>query len=105
MPEFLEVPMRMCASIDGPMAVRVGDYEVTGLFSERNWPACSCPGYTFAPRVVDFGGRMVPHPCKHIRLAQAQACGWHELTGERAPRADGLCPECGGPTVVVRVAV
>lgn len=109
------VPMQMCASINGPRTMGVPSdsdplktYTVSGLFCERTWPKCTCPGYRFARKKVNFGGRMVPELCKHILKAQEMVCGWHQLTGKaqtEEQRKNHICPECGGPTVDVLVGV
>lgn len=94
-----------CASINGPLAASVGKYQQTGLFSERNYPRCTCPAYKFAKRTINFGGMMVPPECKHILQAQKEACGWHEAYSDESQEKEGICPRCGGVTVSVRWAV
>jgi len=99
------VTKEMCQSIDGPSIAHVGGYEQTGLFSERHYPRCSCPAYKYAKRTINFGGRMVPPVCKHILQAQDEVCGWHQQYSPEVQIEKGVCPKCGGPTVVVRVGV
>ncbi len=102
------VNAQMCASIDGPMQLQVGPYFLTGMFSERHWPTCSCPAYKFSKATINFGGRMVKPECKHIERAQDEVCGWHEQwdghprqTEEQ--RKKFICPRCGGSTVAIQV--
>lgn len=95
-----------CKSIDGPLTARIGGYEQSGLFSERVWPSCTCRSYRFGR-----GGRRnsrgvtVPRRCKHIEQAERSACGWHSACSTEAQQQSGVCPKCGGPTVVVKVVV
>lgn len=91
-----------CAGMTG--VFHFGGYEQTGLFQENRWPACTCRAYQFAKRTMNFGGRMVPPPCKHIEAAQKNACQYHSMI-DGAPEVEGVCPKCGGPLEVVRVAV
>lgn len=52
---------------------------------------CECYGYQYRGE------------CKHQNIAQRRSCGWHQLTSdvEQTPqqRIEGVCPECGGPTI------
>lgn len=46
--------------------------------------------------------------CKHVKQAQQDKCdwGWEAFCGDDPqPNADGTCPNCGGPTTGVRIAV
>jgi hypothetical protein len=103
------VLMEMCKSIDGPMTIEwkgnTDTYTIHNLFSERHYPTCTCPAYHFGKRVVNFGGRMVPEICRHIEEAQDSVCGWHNQYSPEPLETTGVCPRCGGPTVVVGVAV
>jgi hypothetical protein len=105
MPDFSIITREMCASINGPMDTHVGGYRQENMFSERHWPTCTCPAYKFSKASINFGGRWVRPECKHIEQAQREACGWHQLYSEERLEEPGVCPRCGGPTVVVRVAV
>lgn len=60
--------------------------------------------YTVTPDSCTCLGFQYRHYCKHIELAVQQRCSWHELYGD-AIEQDGICPDCGGPTEYVRVAV
>lgn len=97
------IDQQMCVSGDGPITVQIGKYSVWNLFSERHWPACNCPAYTFARRTINFGGRMVAPPCKHISEAENLSCGWHQLHSPEAQTEKGVCPKCGAKTVTVQV--
>lgn len=104
MPDFTMEVMQMCASIDGPRLLKVGDYEVSGLFSERAPPQCNCKAFLYsAPRARQ--GKT----CKHIKAAEESVCGWHQQTGPESQteeqRKEMQCPRCGEPSVCVQVAV
>jgi len=103
------VYMQMCTSIDGPMSKDVGGYLQAGLFSERDWPTCSCPAYKYSKATINFGGCMVKPECKHIKQAQESVCGWHQQYSSEIQNHEqkekNICPRCGGSTVDVRVAV
>ena len=105
MPDFTFVTMQMCKSIDGPLTTYIGGYIQTGMFSERHVPECTCDQYALSVR----NGTGYMPSCEHIKLAEVMVCGWHQQwsdevqTGEQ--REQHICPRCGGPTVVVRVAV
>jgi hypothetical protein len=83
----------------------VGNYVVSGLFSERHYPVCTCPAYKWGKRTVNFGGRMMPPICKHIEQAQKSVCTWHQQYSDEVQTEKGICPRCGGKTRVVRVGV
>lgn len=107
-PDFNTISAQMCKSMDGPLTTNVGGYEQRHMFSERHWPTCTCPGYRFSKRTIDFGGRKVKPECIHIIRAQHLVCGWHQLfheTQTERQKEGRICPRCGGPTVVVQVAV
>ena len=56
--------------------------------------SCDCPSYQYGK------GKY----CKHIEQVKGLHCGWHQqYHGGEAK--DGKCPECGGETVVIKVAV
>jgi len=105
MPDLTIISAEMCSSIDGPLTANVRGYIQTGLFSERDWPTCSCPAYKFKKRTINFGGRMVPEPCKHIIKAQNQVCGWHSQYSAESQEEPSICPRCGESTVSVYVGV
>ena len=103
MGDLTVVAMQQCQSLSQDTAA-VGGYVQTGLGSERRYPQCNCPAYKYGKRIIDFGGRFYPKPCKHITQAQKERCGWHEQWGQSQVEED-VCPECGGPTETVMVGV
>ena len=101
MPDFITQVMYCCESINGPKTANIGGYEQTNLFCERVEPDCTCPAYKFGPR--DEFGKI---PCRHIEKAQSEVCGWAQLIGPEKKRGDAdICPRCGGPVALVKVAV
>jgi hypothetical protein len=97
MPDLTIEIMQQCAHLEYeviPVQGSHGTYSVTFEASERTGElvSCTCPGFKFR------------RDCKHIAEAAKKHCTWHELYGE-AQEQDGVCPECGGPTRSVRVAV
>lgn len=58
---------------------------------------CTCPGFKYRGT------------CKHVKDAMEHRCTWGEDAAWGSGHADkpegGVCPECGGPVAVVRVAV
>lgn len=95
------VEMQMCKSLEGPRETHVGGYTQANMFSERDWPTCTCPAYKYTKATIQFGSQMVKPECKHIRKAQEEACGWHEQWCSEKQAEEGICPRCGGPTVSV----
>jgi hypothetical protein len=84
---------------------QVGPYTVSGMFDERTWPTCTCKAYQFATNGrTNFGGRMVPNPCKHIQQVEAETCQYHSMV-HGMPEQDGVCPLCGGSLEGCLVAV
>ena len=67
------------------------------------------PGYPYEMHYVcDCLGFKYRHKCKHLKVADLMRCHWGEgaFSGSPSnPSADGTCPECGGPTVMVRVKI
>jgi len=46
--------------------------------------------------------------CRHIKQAEVEKCdwGWEAFMGDDPqPNGDKICPECGGPTEVIKVGV
>ena len=66
-------------------------------YSNRNGWECSCPGFKFRKY------------CKHIEKAEKDKCnhGWEAACGVPSDDQVGeehLCPKCGGPSSLVKVA-
>lgn len=81
-------------------------YTVTADFSERrmrnNEFYCSCPAYKY--QKMGKTKKM----CKHIKKVKDQFCGWHSMWGKsqtEEEKKNNICPECGGKTETVQVAV
>ena len=58
---------------------------------------CTCPHNTYRRK-----------ECKHIKQVKATKCSWNweAWMGNHAEaNPDGTCPECGGETTAIRVAV
>lgn len=103
MPDFTLENHVQCAGMSA--VFHEGGYEQTAVFNERRWPTCTCKAYQFATRGrTNFGGRMVPNPCKHIDAVQKTACQYHSMI-DGSPAVEGVCPKCGGSLEHVLVAV
>lgn len=98
------ITMQQCTSLSEDTA-NVGGYFQRGLGSERRWPTCTCPAYKFSKRTINFGGRMVAPPCKHILQAQGERCGWHQQWGDERQEKAGICPRCGESTEYIDVYI
>ena len=100
MPDLTIEIMQQCHSLT-QRQFNVGGYVQD--WQGRGWE-CSCKAYKFAK--ADKWGEKT---CKHIKQALSEQCGWHEQwsdsrqTEEQAKNK--ICPDCGGPTDLVRVAV
>lgn len=107
MPVFNIQIMQQCQQIDTP--TNIGGYRQFNLGRENLWPSCTCPAFVKKKTgTTIFGHRRVALPCKHINQAQAAMCTWHQLTGPAQTdeqENNKICPSCGGPTQVVKVAV
>lgn len=69
-------------------------------FESRDGWSCTCPAYKFSKN----------GSCKHIEMTKPLKCnhGWEAAAGSPVDDWVGdeyLCPECGGPSTGVRVAV
>lgn len=113
MPAQLE-PGQVCASYfaeyDVPSDTSDTSYRVS-LHGGEVPPTCTCMAFRFqkVPRDQKF--------CKHIAYVQRHACMWNcqwnegntvslepvEITETTIP--DSKCPNCGGPTVAMMIAV
>lgn len=103
MSDLTIITMEMCESLV-TTTDDVGGYLQTGLNSERHTPHCTCPRFKYTKRDIMIGSQGYRKACKHIIEAQANVCGWHEQWGS-AQLEPGVCPDCGGKTVPVKVAV
>lgn len=77
----------------GAYTVTYGE-SATGPYS-YDW-SCNCPSFKYR------------HRCRHIEEAKQLRCTWgaEAFCGSRPiPNPDGSCPQCGGPTRPIRVAV
>lgn len=102
MPEFTVATVRCCRtnfqweknviSKDNTYTVR-WEHLFGNAETQYGW-TCTCEGYKFRKN------------CKHITQVENLRCGWNqELEPTLNANTDGSCPQCGGPTSVVRIAV
>jgi len=105
MPDFIIEYNRVCAAnlhfhkeVKGSKGEIYHVYYGDHGFGYLTW-SCSCPAYKYGH------GK----DCKHILAVQKEKCCWNEegtYTGSNLQaNADHTCPECGGPTEVIKVAV
>jgi hypothetical protein len=100
MTDFHYLDARVCAQVIAWRGV-VGTHEVKWCKAPTShpyqmWMTCDCKGFKYRAT------------CRHVIEAQAKRCNWGAgaFSGSPStPNADGTCPECGGPTQSVRVAV
>lgn len=104
MPDLTIEIRQQCTSGESAIT-HVGGYEQRFLMSENLWPECTCPAYKYGHRVINFGGRMVPELCKHLKEAKQSLCDWHEAYSDEVQTVQGVCPKCGSATVAVMVGV
>jgi hypothetical protein len=110
MPDFTIETMQQCAKLEFEAFTVRGSkgqtYTVTFSANERTGPVeeCTCPAFRYSGGRGFTGVSGHTGTCKHIAAMRPRHCDWHELTG-KAIEQDGTCPECGGPTQYVRVAV
>lgn len=83
---------QVCSSYEIKYDVR--GYTQTHVFSDDEYPHCTCPAYHFSKRTVYFYGELYPEPCKHLRHLLENICGWHEGSGS-PQKTPGICPDCG----------
>jgi hypothetical protein len=94
MPDLTIVVMSMCSDLEREHTFHINEY--TQEFNSRLiQPTCTCPAYQFSKR---------PRWCKHLEEAQHLICTYHEQF-DGPPKVEGVCPNCGKPTVYVRVGV
>ena len=92
MPDFTYETHQQCTAAK---EIVVGKYVV---HLGNNVEACTCPAFKFGK------GK----PCKHINQVKEQACFWHSMFGSLQSEEQNknmVCPDCGGQTEYVRVAV
>lgn len=103
-------------------ATNFGEYEISGSNGKvyhvsidgASGTFCDCPAYKYSK------GEVYDKTCKHIQQVWKEACMWnvqwfegnnpHELLpasfNHSTLSGNGYnCPNCGGPTVPVRIAV
>jgi hypothetical protein len=72
-------------------------YSVLATLEGGYHDSCTCPGFGFRGK------------CRHIEEVRSRICGWHELHSDeiQTPQQEmeGICPKCGGETLVKKVAV
>ena len=97
MPDFTIEIMQQCQSLDPHQhpGWTVGGYRrsISPVTYEIE---CTCKGYQFR------------HKCKHAAEVERNRCTWHQNYGaaQTDEQAESMtCPECGGPTMYVKVAV
>ena len=98
MPDFINMPMQQCSSLDDRHAT-VGKYSLDYIGGSWDSWECTCKGFQYSKE---------PKSCKHIDYHLKTRCTWHELTGRGQAdeeRNKNICPECGRETVWVMVAV
>jgi len=94
MPDLTIVVMSMCSDLERDHTFHIKGY--TQEFNSRFMqPTCTCPAYKFSKE---------PKWCKHLEEAQHLICHYHEQF-DGPPEVEGICPQCGKPTVYVRVGV
>ena len=92
MPDLTIEFYEMCSQLDWHNAQwNVGGYQQS-IDPRTGELECTCKGYRFH------------HKCKHIREVELIRCSWHGAYDE-AQKEKGICPRCGGPTIVVKVGV
>lgn len=99
MTDFHILNARVCASVmqwEGRVNGHVVRWEKAPSGAYQMRYVCDCPGFRYR------------RECRHLKVADTLRCKWGEdaFSGSPSqPNADGSCPDCGGPTVPVRVAV
>ena len=93
MPDLTIVYAQQCHKAGTDAQWNVGGYSqyfhIGGL-------QCTCKGFQFRKK------------CKHIDEIEHTRCTWHSMYSEpqtEEQEENHVCPECGGETVTVRVAV
>lgn len=101
MPDFTYEQHSQCKSMDFG---NIGGYEQTAI----RGMIIGCTYPSFEPKM----GNM-PYPfevfltsimCEHLLEFEKSRCTWHSMYGESQVN-DGVCPECGGETEYVTVAI
>ena len=94
MPDLTIEYMEQCKERAVSRVFHVSGYTQTWNAS-RGEAHCTCKAFMFSRH---------PKWCKHLDKAVSQLCDYHQLV-DGPPKEKGVCPKCGGPTQVVRVAV
>lgn len=95
MPDLTIEVMQMCSSFQQSHTASISSYQQV-INREQNHYDCTCSAFKYR--------RNRDSICKHLRQLEASLCIYHELI-DGPPEVDGVCPNCGKPTVYVRVAV
>lgn len=87
--------MYQCES-NSTMTVKGSKGNVYHLYNNRGRWVCECPAF-------DFRGT-----CKHVKQVETEGCHWHQQVAGGEPKevnGEKVCPDCGRPVEVVKVAI
>lgn len=99
MPDLDIIYVQVCGTNALKEEVQGSKGETYEVFAhqDESYDNCTCMGFQFRRN------------CKHVRALREKLCGWHEQASEerQTPQQEmeGICPKCGGETVVIRFAV
>ena len=92
MPDMTIEIMQVCSARSRIVRGNIGGYEQS--LDPHGRSSCTCRSFKY--RKSGW--------CKHLGELDRQVCSYFEQV-DGPPEADGVCPQCGGPTEFVRVAV
>jgi len=95
MPDLTIEYMYQCTQLESA-TVAGSRGAVYQLRRHRGRWTCTCKGF-------EFRGT-----CKHVKEQEANGCTWHQQVDGGEPKVvngEKVCPECGSPAMVVKVAV